>query len=119
NSEAKTNACPDSSGRVTAATSVSANRRQFVRLESQSEVLLRELADAGLGDLVDEGDVVGQPPLGDLAVEELDDLGRRGLLALLEDDAGQRALLPLRVLDADDGGLGHLGVAHDLVLELD
>ena len=37
----------------------------------------------------------------------------------LHHHARQRPLGPLGVLDADDGGLGHLGVGHDLVLELD
>src|SRR5690606_1021921 len=36
---------------------------QLVALELVPQVLLRELAHARLGDLVDEGDVVGQPPL--------------------------------------------------------
>ena len=40
---------------------------ELVALELVAEVLLGELADAGLGDLVDEDHVVGQPPLGDPA----------------------------------------------------
>jgi hypothetical protein len=43
--------------------------------------------------------------------------GERRALGLRH-HAGQRALLPLRVGNADHGGLGHAGVRHDLVLEL-
>ena len=37
----------------------------------------------------------------------------------LEHHARQRPLLPSLVGDADDRRLGHLGVGHDLVLQLD
>ena len=40
-------------------------RGQRVTREAVAEVLLGELADRGLRHLVDEHDVVGQPPLGD------------------------------------------------------
>src|SRR5688500_2162110 len=93
-------------------------RRQHVVREAVAQRLLRELADRCLRDLVDEDDVIGQPPLGDAPVEELDDLFLRQLLPRLHDDARERALAPLRVVDADHGGLLDLWVGHDLVLEL-
>src|SRR4051812_32358078 len=46
----------------------------LVVLELVAQVLLGELADARLRDLVDEDHVVGQPPLGHTAVEELEDV---------------------------------------------
>ena len=80
---------------------------------------LRELAHARLGDLLHEDHVVGQPPLGDAAVEEGEDLVSRRLLALAQHHARERALAPLGVRQADHRGLGHRRVRHDLVLELD
>src|SRR5690606_19687013 len=81
--------------------------------------LLVELADAGLGDLVDEGPALGQLPLGELACEEVAEFGGGGGGAVGQDDGAQGALVPLLVGDADDGGLGDGGVAHDGVLQVD
>ena len=75
------------------------------RLGAVAENLLVELADRRLGHLVDEADLVRQPPLGDLPVEELADL-LRGDLALEVgslDDEGDRPLVPTRVGESDDG----------------
>src|SRR4051794_32295723 len=55
--------------------------REDVVLEAVAQVLLGELADAGLGDLLDEDHIVGEPPLGDAAVEELEDVLLGGGLA--------------------------------------
>ena len=51
--------------------------------------------------------------------EELEHLGLRQALARLHDHARERALDPPLVGHADHRGLGHLGVGHDLVLQLD
>src|SRR5439155_24134419 len=73
------------------------SRWQRVTLELASQILFGKLADAGLRDLVDEHDIVRQPPLGHLVAEERVDLFLRELFALLHDDARQRALGPLGV----------------------
>src|SRR6185436_19751505 len=101
-----------------AATATSSGCRECVVLESVTEILLRELTDRRLRHFIDEDDIVGQPPARDTAVEELEDVFLRNRRALADDDARQRPLGPFRVSYADHGGLGHVGVGHDLVLEL-
>src|SRR5665213_481571 len=91
------------------------------RYRPGAQDLLVELADRGLGHLVDEPHLVGQPPLGDFVLEELDDL----FLGDLPFELGlwhrvrDRALVPLGVRQADHGRLQDLGVRHDRVLEID
>src|SRR5215207_7553332 len=92
---------------------------ELVALELVAEVLLGELADARLRDLVHEGDVVGEPPLRDLVLQERQDLLLGERLARLDAHAGEGALRPLRVRHADHGRLRDLRMAHQLVLEVD
>src|SRR5437588_4916227 len=73
--------------------------RQRVALELAAQVLLGELADGGLRNLVDEGDIVGQPPLGDLVAEPLEQLLFAEFLAGLHHDARQWAFRPLGMRD--------------------
>jgi hypothetical protein len=80
---------------------------------------LGELAGGGHGDLVDELDPLGQPPLGELVGHRGHHLGLADLRAGLADDHGQGALAPPLVGDGDDRRLGDLGVAHQGVLQLD
>src|SRR5690606_11908597 len=51
--------------------------------------------------------------------EEVAEFGGGGGGAVGQDDGAQGALVPLLVGDADDGGLGDGGVAHDGVLQVD
>src|ERR1700760_585366 len=73
---------------------------------------LGELAHAGLGHLVDVGPALGQLPArhaGGRVVAQV--LG--GEFGPVPDDhAGERALAPPVVRDADDGGLEDVGVGH-------
>ena len=61
----------------------------------------------------------GSHHLATRGVEEVEHLCLRQLLSRLHHDARERALDPLLVGHADDRGLGHLRVGHDLVLQLD
>ena len=95
--------------------------RQHVVGEAVAQGLLGELADAGLGHLVDEHDVVGQLPLGDLA--------RRGSRCTL---VARSASRPSSSTTQASGRSPHFGsgtpitaasrdlrVGHQLVLQLD
>src|SRR4051812_4644754 len=70
---------------------------ELALLEALAQDLLVELADAGLGHLVDVGELVGDPPLRDTRPEMLLELGGRDLLPLLEHHAGEWALGPALV----------------------
>src|SRR5947209_20191371 len=75
--------------------------RQHEILEAFAQHRLLNLAGRGVRDLVDENDLVGHPPLGDLAAHEFEDLvlGRR--LILFDNGHEQRPLVPFGVFDAD------------------
>src|SRR6266702_6621413 len=114
-SSAKTRFCPGM-------TSVAALRRRVgeaIVFELVAQRGLQNLAGRRMRDAVDESDVVGHPPFGDLAVHELEDVLARGLLALLELHDQQRPLVPFGVEDADYSGLGHSGVGDREVLQVD
>src|SRR5262249_40591689 len=66
---------------------------------------LAELADARLGDLVDEGVAVGQPPAREVRREEGVQLLAGDRLSLGGNDDGERALVPLLVGDRDHRSL--------------
>src|ERR1700737_4343488 len=70
--------------------------RQYVIPEALAQGDLLDLAGSGMGDLVDDHHVVGHPPLGDLALQEPEQLllGRR--LLFLKHDHKQRPLAPPR-----------------------
>src|SRR6185312_8345237 len=80
--------------------------------------LLVELADAGLGYLVDEGPALGHLPVRDPAGEELLQHGGVDRRAGLEHHRGQGTLAPLGVRDAHDGGLDDVRVGHQRVLQV-
>src|SRR5712671_1709534 len=63
---------------------------------------LRELARRRVRQLLHEDDVIGHPPLGDLALVELEEIVARHFLAGLLHRHHDRPLVPLRVLHADD-----------------
>ena len=86
-------------------------------LFAQSRFL--DLAGRGVGDLVDESDIVGHPPLGDLAVHEGENAVPRRRSAFFHYDDQERPFVPFRVRQADDRGLGDLRVADGEVLEVD
>src|SRR5262249_37996604 len=89
---------------------------------ARPQVLLVELADARLRHFLDGGPALGNPPAGDPLGKELLELPDRLVghgHARLQHHAGERALVPARVGDADDRRLDHLRVGHELVLELD
>src|SRR6266567_2626979 len=68
--------------------------REAVALELVAQRGLEDLAGRGVRNAVDEGDVVGHPPFGDLAIHELQDVLARRTLALLELDDQEWALVP-------------------------
>src|SRR5690606_11473279 len=80
--------------------------------------LLVVLADAGPRDLLDEGPAFRQPPPDHFVGQEFSKLLGGGLLTFVQHDRGQRAFLPPVVGHADDGGLPHLGMADQVVLQL-
>src|SRR6185503_13234650 len=90
-----------------------------VILELLPQGQLRELAGRGMRQLVHEHDVVGHPPLRNLAFVEAQQLVLRDLLPQLLHRHHDRALVPLRVAHADHRGLGDRGVRHRDVLEVD
>src|SRR4029077_8552349 len=97
------------------------SRALFDWRRARAQYLLIELANRGFGDLIDESNLVGQPPFRDPVFEELDHLLLRHLAFELGLGHGEsdRALVPLWVDEADHGRLHDLGVGHDRVLELD
>src|SRR4030095_4483446 len=94
---------PWGKGRIT----YPSRRRQPVVLEDLAQAGLEDLAGGGMGDRVDEGAVAAHPPLGDLVLEEVDQLVLAHLGAGLLPDDQQRPLVPLGVVDADHRRLGH------------
>src|SRR6202050_4662389 len=80
--------------------------------EPAAQHLLVELADARLGDLRDEGELVGQPPFGDPAPQVLHKLLSARACARAQDYTAQRTLGPTLVGLGDDRGLGHVWVGH-------
>src|SRR5438132_4507305 len=83
------------------------------------EDLLVELADAGLRNLRDELDAVGEPPLGEARLEVRAELVGGHRRALLHDDESHGPLAPFRVGHADHRRLEHRRVRHQCVLQLD
>src|SRR3954468_11193420 len=81
-------------------------RTKLVVLHLLAQRQLGELAGGGMRQLGDEHHVVGHPPLGDLAFVELEQLVPEHVLAGLLHRDDDRPLVPLRVLHADDRGLG-------------
>ncbi|MEE8130524.1 MAG: hypothetical protein V3T48_09560, partial [Vicinamibacterales bacterium] len=67
---------------------------------------LVELAGRRMRQLVDEQHVVGHPPRGDLVFEEQEHGVLVQAAAFAADDEQQRPLVPLRMGDTDDAGLG-------------
>ena len=69
--------------------------------------------------LIDKYDIVGQPPLGDLAVEPGEDFLFAGVLALGPDHDQERPLRPFRMCDTYHRGFGHRWMADSRVFDLD
>src|SRR6266542_5100986 len=88
-------------------------------LVALAQDLLVELADARLGDGVDDLHGVGERPLRELRPEKLEDLGGIDGHAGLGHDAGERPFDPPRMRNGDDRGLQHLGMRHDHRLHVD
>src|SRR5438874_3527916 len=93
-------------------------RTKLVILHSLAQRELGELAGRGMRQLRHEHHVVGQPPLRDLAFIELEQLLAGNLLARLLHRHHDRALVPLRMLDADHRGLGDRRMRDGDVLEV-
>src|SRR5207249_9829465 len=89
------------------------------RREALAERRLAELARRGLWYLGAELERVGQPPVREAGRKECAELVRRRRLPGLEQDDREGTLLPPRVRDRDDRGLGDRGVTHERVLERD
>src|SRR5437879_3800629 len=77
-----------------------------------------ELAGRGMRKLVDEHDVVGNPPLRSLPAIEIEQRLASQLTALFAHDEQQGPLIPFRMPNADDGGLDNGRMANRDVLEL-
>src|SRR5579859_7082586 len=91
----------------------------LIVLELVTQRRFEELADRGLGDLIDKFDRVWQPPSREAGRQEGDQLCRRGGLAGFENDDGERTLQPARIGHGNDRGLGDRRMSHEGVLELD
>src|SRR6267142_2187629 len=94
-------------------------RTKLVILHLLAQRELGELAGRGVRQLLHEHDVVGHPPLGDLALVELEQLVARHLLPRLLHRHDDRPLVPFRMLDADYRGLGDRRMRDGDVLEVD
>src|SRR4051812_34525019 len=80
---------------------------------------LRELAGRRVRQLLYEYDVVGHPPLGDLAFVEAQQIVLAHFLSGLLHRDNDRPLVPLRMLDADHRRLGDRRMRNRDVLEVD
>src|SRR5262245_56445381 len=85
---------------------------QPVVLEHVAQPVLLHLAGRTQRDAVDEDNVIGRPPLGDLAVVEPDQLFAGHLGARLPRHHEQRPLVPLGMVGADACGHRDCGVRH-------
>src|SRR6185436_35039 len=90
-----------------------------VVLELLPQRELGELAGRGVRQLGHEDDVVGHPPLGDLAFVEAQQLVLRYVLPRLLHRHHDRALVPLRMAHADHRRLRDRRMRHRDVLEVD
>src|SRR5688572_29120630 len=93
--------------------------REAVVLELLAQRELRELAGRRVRQLAHEHDVVRHPPLGDLALVELEQLVPGDLLPGLFHGHDDRPLVPLRMLHADHGRFGDRRMGDGDVLEVD
>ena len=87
--------------------------------ESLAQCPLGEFADARLRDLVDEHDIVGDLPAGQMLAQERQHLVAAQLFPRAHHDACKRTLHPLRMRNSDHRRLGDLRVSHDQVLDFD
>ena len=93
--------------------------RETVALELLAQRGLQDLAGRGVRNAVDENDIIGHPPFGDLAVHEFQDVLARRLLAGLELDDQERTLVPFGMIDADHGRFRDRGVGDREVFQID
>src|SRR5689334_10311598 len=94
-------------------------RTKLVVLHLLAQLELGELAGRGVRQLLHEHHVVGDRPLGDLALVEPEQLVARDVAARLLHRDDDRPLAPFRVLHADYRRLGDRGVRDRDVLEVD
>src|SRR5438874_7176047 len=94
-------------------------RTKLVVFHLLAQRQLGKLAGRSVRQLRDEHHVVGQPPLGDLALVEAQQLVLRHFLPRLLHRDDDRPLVPFRVLHADDRSLGNRRVGDGDVLEVD
>src|SRR5690606_16871554 len=101
--------------------SVSARRveGQLITLQTRADPLLVDLARRSQRDVIDEEYVVGHPPFGDLAVEKGGEVGGGGGRAGFQLAEQDRALVPFRMRDPDDRGVGDRRMPHRDILDLD
>src|SRR5690606_8106522 len=92
---------------------------ELVLGELLAQLRLEDLAGGPERDRLDELDVVGRPPLRDLALVVGDQLLARHLRAGLAHHDQQGALVPLRMRHPDHGGVGHRRMGERQVLEVD
>src|SRR2546428_4713939 len=94
-------------------------RTKLVVLHLLAQRELGELARRGVRQLRDEHDVVGHPPLGDLAFVELEQLLAGNIQARLLHGHHDRPLVPFGMLHPDDRSLRDRGMRDRDVLEID
>src|SRR5688572_21377609 len=92
---------------------------KLVFLEALAKCEFGNLAGRRVWDLIDEGDIIGQPPFRDLAFDMGQHLLAGKLGARLPDHNKQWSLVPLWMGQADGGRLEHAGAAHRDILEFD
>src|SRR5215213_9661961 len=88
-------------------------------LEPLAQGELGDLAGRGVGYLIKEDDLIGQPPFGNPAAEMIEDLLSGQLGAGFPDDDQERPLVPFEMRQADGSSFGDTGAAYRNVLELD
>src|SRR4051812_13040810 len=94
-------------------------RTKLVVFHLLAERELGQLAGGGMRQLLHEHHVFRHPPLGDLALVELEEVVARDLLPGLLHRDNNRPLVPLRMLDANHRGFLDRRMRHRDVLEVD
>src|SRR6202021_648249 len=93
--------------------------RETVSLELLAQRGLQDLAGRRMRNTVDERDVVGHPPLSDLAIHEFQDVFPCCLLPLFELDDEQGTLVPFGMMHADHGSFRDRRVADGEIFQVD
>ena len=71
------------------------------------------------GDFIDKLDSIGDPPFGDLAVEEIQQGVGFDFAAVLANHDQEWPFVPLFMARSNNGGIGNIRVRHGKVFEID